>query len=81
MNELDTAIEHHIGEKRAAALNDEGEQPHAQPQSPTSPPKKKKVKLDSAAQSLLTEIFALQDTLSENEIEALARKVRGMSLL
>jgi hypothetical protein len=67
MNEVDASVHPNSGAKRP--VEDALTSPSLQ--------KKKKSKLDPAAQSLLTEIFALQDTLSENEIEALARKVKG----
>jgi len=72
MDDIDTAGELRLGDKRPAAPTEDGPLPKQQL---ASPPKKKKHKLNSAAQSILTEIFALQDTLSDNEIEALARKV------
>ncbi len=77
MNELRTSIDPpHLGDKRPAEGNPTEDTLPPQT-SPSSPLKKKKKlpKLDPAAQSLLCEIFALQDTLSEDEIEALARKV------
>jgi hypothetical protein len=78
MNELlENATEFRAGEKRPA---DQSVEHPSHPQALSSPPepspKKKRPKLDTAAQNLLTEVFALQDTLSDNEIEALARKVR-----
>ncbi|KAG7670916.1 hypothetical protein Ndes2437A_g04549 [Nannochloris sp. 'desiccata'] len=74
MNRVDTAGELRVGDKRPAAPTEDDPLPRHQS---TLPPRKKKTKLDSAAQSLLTEVFGLQDILSENEIEALARKVKS----
>lgn len=83
MHGMNTTVEPHPGEKRPAALY-EDEDPLVQAagaQSLGLPSKKKKAKLDSAAQSFLTEIFALQDTFEDVEIDAPARKVTGFLLL
>jgi hypothetical protein len=77
MSEVVTAGEPRLGDKRPAAPTEDEPLPQHQA---TSPAKKKKQKLNSATRSLLTEIFALQDTLSESEIEALARKVELLTL-
>lgn len=59
------------GSREATAPLPEGSVP-AQAQSPN---KKRKSKLDTSAKAFLTEIFALQDSLTPFETEALAAKV------